>query len=156
MLAIKDTLVLLICFLLFACGEQTVKPKPVQKPPQPVTEKAPIPAEQESTTILPIWVEDHRLVNYISAIGSSDLQSFGGEQAQYNAAMQEARKNLSIEFKKHLYALEAHDTNTPAAEYEDEINQRVEMLLLENAIVQEEWKHPETGRVYLWLIMPEN
>jgi hypothetical protein len=156
MFTMKGTLVLLTCFLLFACGGQTVKPKPAQKPPQPAAEKGSISTEQKSTTILPIWVEDHRLVNYISAIGSSGLQALGGEQAQYNAAMQEARKNLSIEFKKHLYALEVRNKNIPTAEYEDEINQRVEMLLLENAIVQEEWKHPETGRIYLWLIIPEN
>lgn len=149
MSVIKNTLTLCVCLLLFGCGKQTVKPSTVQKPPMPT-------AVLKNTTILPLWLEDHRLVNYISAIGSSAVQKIGGEQAQYNVAMAEARINLSNEYKKYLQALNVRNKIATTRQSNDDIKQRVEMLLFENAIVQEEWQHPETGRIYLWLIIPKH
>lgn len=155
MLVFKESLILFVCFLLLACGKQTIKQVPINNTPQPVAKKQAVKTLQKNTVILPIWVEDHRLVNYISAIGTAELQQWG-EQVQYNAAMQDARRNLSIQFKKHHEALQALKIKamTPQSEYE--IDQSIETLLLENAIVQEEWQHPETGRIYLWLIIPDH
>lgn len=173
MLVLKESLILFVCFLPLACGKQTVKQAPINNMPQPVVKKqtvkqAPInntlqpvvkkqaiKTQQKNTAILPIWVEDHRLVNYISAIGTAEPQEWG-EQAQYNVAMQDARHNLSIEFKKHHEALQALKIKAMTPQSEVEIDQSIETLLLENAIVQEEWKHPETGRIYLWMIIPDH
>ncbi len=155
MLVLKESLILFVCFLLLACGKQTVKQPPINNAPQPVVKKQSIKIQQKSTVILPIWVEDHRLVNYISAIGTAELQEWG-EQAQYNVAMKNARHNLSIEFKKHHEALQALKIKSMIQQPEVEIDQSIETLLLENAIVQEEWKHPKTGRLYLWMIIPDH
>ena len=155
MLILKESLILFVCFLLLACGKQTVKQVPINNTPQPVAKKQAVKAQPENTIILPIWVEDHRLVNYISAIGTAELHQWG-EQVQYNAAMQDARRNLSIEFKKHNEALHALKVKSMSPQSEYEIDQSIETLLLENAIVQEEWKNPETGRIYLWLIIPDH
>lgn len=150
MFLIKETLVLCTCLVLLACGENTVK-----EPPQPNT-KAFAPIKTENNTVLPFWVEDHRLANYLSVIGSSDIQKIGGEQAQYNVAMQKARDKLRIEFQKNRDDFNAVKRKNSNYQSQDEINESIETLMLENAIVQAEWTHPETGRIYLWLIIPDH
>jgi len=104
----------------------------------------------------PIWVEDPRLLNHIAVSGSAVPAQWGGEQAQYNAAMQDARANLQTEFKKHRTALQKIKNNIPGEHSNTEIDQRINQLLLENAIVQSEWKHPANGTLYLWLVIPNN
>jgi len=106
--------------------------------------------------IPPIWVDDPRLVRHIAVSGSAEPARWGGEQAQYNTAMQAARNNLQTEFKKHRDALQKIKNNIPGEHSNIEIERRINQLLLENAIVQAEWKHPINGRLYLWLVIPNN
>lgn len=155
MLVLKGSLIFFVCFLLLACGKQTVKQVSIDNTTQPIVKNQAEKSQHESTVTFPIWVEDHRLVNYISVIGTAERQEWG-EQAQYNAAMLDARHNLSIEFKKHREALRALKIKSMPPQSEYNFDQSIETLLLENAIVQEEWKHPGTGRIYLWLIIPDH
>ena len=145
MLLKKTASVLFACLPLTAYGGQNTTP---------AVESIYTTEESQYIVIPPIWVEDPRLIKHISAIGSSEIKQWGGELAQYNAAMQEARSKLKIEFKKHRDALEKLKTMNTSLESEEEIDQRIQTLLLENAIVQEEWRHPKSGRLYLWLVIP--
>jgi len=110
----------------------------------------------DSDLISPIWVEDPRLVSHIAVSGSAEPARWGGEQAQYNMAMQAARVNLQTEFKKHRDALQKIKNNIPGEHSNTEIDQRINQLLLENAVVRAEWRHPSSGKLYLWLVIPNN
>ena len=152
MFIIKAAVVLLTCLPLLSFADQQLADKVT---PVPIIKETAIAAEPENRLIPPIWIDDPRLVNYITAVGSSGLQKWGGEQAQYIAAMQDAQLNLSIAFKKYQNALEHLKRKESVDQPENDIEQNIKIFLLENAIVQEEWKHPETERLYLWLIIPD-
>ena len=121
-----------------------------------VTDTASPAIRADSDIIPPIWVEDPRLVRHIAVSGSAAPARWGGEQAQYNVAMQAARDNLQTEFKKHRDALQKIKNNIPGEQSNIEIDRRINQLLLENAIVRAEWKHPGSGKLYLWLVIPNN
>jgi len=121
-----------------------------------ITDRTSAANHANNDIIPPIWVEDPRLVRHIAVSGSAAPARWGGEQAQYNTAMQVARANLQTEFKKHRDALQKIKNNIPGEHSNSEIDQRINRLLLENAIVQAEWKHPTNGTLYLWLVIPNN
>ena len=154
MFPVKKTTLLLCLLLLQSCDSSPVKRE---------SENASTPAVSQSTKSdlatkknHPLWLDNPALEGHIVAIGSSGLQKWGGEQAQYLSAMDDAQIELSLEFKKHQKALlELKKKKTAQAEDED-IDQKIKTLLLHDAIVKEEWKDPKTSRLYLWLVLPEH
>jgi len=153
MCSVKKITVLLCVFLFQACGSSAVKKEPV------VDSKSTVNATPNSAPAVikdhPAWLDDPRLSGHIVAIGSAGLQKWGGEQAQYLSAMENAQQELSIEFKKHQKALLELKKKTPTQTSDEGIDQKIKTLLLHNAIVKEEWKDLKTGRLYLWLVLPE-
>ena len=149
---IQITRLTALSLLLIACADKTIKTVPIKPPVLEVKTSVTPPkiklSAAKNITILPIWVEDHRLVNYISAIGTSKVKRFGGDQAQYNAAMQHARRNLSIAFKQYQTSLSEKSPEI------DNQKTNVSTLMFKNVIVKEEWKHPKTGQLYLWVVIP--
>lgn len=151
MFSFKKIVLLLILFLLQSCGSTPVK-KDTESPSKKVINKITKPVSSVKKDH-PLWLDDPRLSGYIVAIGSSGPQQWGGEQAQYLSAMDNAQQELSTEFKKHQKALLDLKKKQPAQD--KDIDQKIKTLLLHDAIVKEEWKDPKTGRLYLWLVLPE-
>ena len=151
MCSVKKITVLLCVFLFQACGSSAVKKEPV------VDSKSTVNATPNSAPAVikdhPAWLDDPRLSGHIVAIGSAGLQKWGGEQAQYLSAMENAQQELSIEFKKHQKALLELKKKQPAQD--KDLDQKIKTLLLHDAIVKEEWKDPKTNQLYLWLVLPE-
>ena len=154
MFSVKTTTLLVCILLLQACGTPPVKKEPVTTS-KPVT-KTITQTKPAKLIDHPLWLDDPRLRGHIAAIGSSGPQKWGGEQAQYLSAMDNAQLKLSIEFKKHQKALLELKEKNPAQIQDKDIDQKIKTLLLHNAIVKEEWKDPKTNRLYLWLVLPEH
>lgn len=151
MFSFKKIVLLLVFFLLQSCGITAVK-KDAESTNKQTINKITKPASAVKKNH-PLWLDDPRLNGHIVAIGSSGPQKWGGEQAQYLSAMDNAQQELSIEFKKHQKALLALKNKQPLQD--KDIDQKIKTLLLHDAIVKEEWKDPKTGRLYLWLVLPE-
>lgn len=128
--------ILFLCsFLILACASETVK----QENTKPLAAQEVNASDlmlAQGTLNKPGWVDKPELFNHLAAVGSSAIKNVGGDQAQYLAAMEQAQARLNILFKK----------QPGNAERE---------LPLHKAIVKDEWRHPETGRLYLWLILPK-
>ena len=151
MFSVKKITALLCIFLLQACGTSAVKKEPVVD-----SKSAVITTPNSAPAVIkdhPSWLDDPRFSGHIVAIGSAGLQKWGGEQAQYLSAMDNAQQELSIEFKKHQKALLELKKKQPAQD--KDLDQKIKTLLLHDAIVKEEWKDPKTNRLYLWLVLPE-
>jgi len=152
MIPIKTIPLLACIFLLQACGTSSVKKTPVDTG-EPVMNTTP-ETKTVKATDHPLWLDDPRLPEHIVAVGSSGLKKWGGEQAQYLAAMEDAQQQLSTEFKQQqMKRLALEKKNAPQ---DQDIDQKIKTLLLHNAIVKEEWKDLKTGRLYLWLVLPEH
>ena len=154
MFPVKNTALLLSLLLLQSCSSSPVKKEPENISTPAVTQTTkPEPAVKKDH---PLWLDNPALEGHIVAIGSSGLQKWGGEQAQYLSAMDNAQMELSIEFKKHQKALLALKKKKNAQAEDEDIDQKIKTLLLHDAIVKEEWKDPKTSRLYLWLVLPEH
>jgi len=152
MFSVNKFVFLLSLFLLQSCGSSAVK-KESENTSEPAinTITKPAPAAKKD---YPSWLDTPDLDGHIVAIGSSGPQKWGGEQAQYLSAMDNAQLELSIEFKKHQKALLALKKKQPAQAEDKDIDQKIKTLLLHDAIVKEEWKDPKTNRLYLWIVLP--
>lgn len=151
MLFIKTTSLSLLAAFLFSCTAQEPKPAVVNQQPG-LQHKPTIVLETSETPDHPLWIDDPRLVDHIVTTGSAATQILGGEQAQYMSAMEDAQTKLTIEFKKHQQALIALENKKPSSD--TELNIQIKDLLLQNAIIKEEWRDPITDRLYLWLVLP--
>lgn len=145
---------LLVSVLLFSCATQEPKPEAEMQPPAQALQQS---ADLATTNVPdhPLWLDDPRLANHIAVIGSSAVKKWGGEQAQYMQAMENAQANLSIEFKKHQAAILALKHKNQQATSDTELSDSINELLFENAIIKEEWLDQETGYLYLWLVLPD-
>lgn len=151
MLLIKTASLSLLAIFLFSCASQQPKPVVVNPPFGPVQTQARVSQSPENPDH-PAWIDDPRLVGHIVVIGSAATQPYGGDQAQYMSAMEDAQTKLTIEFKKHQQALIALENKYPSSD--TELNHQIKELVLQNAIIKQEWRDPMTNRLYLWLVLP--
>ena len=154
MLIIKKILLSIITSLLFACSGSA----PVVKPETATKQISSMPSEkpeQPATKDYPHWFKKPHLDNHISVIGSAGQQRWGGQQAQYLAAMEDAQDRLEAEFKNHQQAMQKLKNKTTSVVDQD-IDEKIKKLLLHKAIVKDEWTDPKTGQLYLWLVLPND
>ncbi len=144
----------MITSLLFACSSSApvVKPEPTTKKVTSTTVEKP---EQPATKDYPHWFKSPHLDNHICVIGSAGQQRWGGQQAQYLAAMEDAQRRLEDEFKNHQQAMQKLKNKT-ASVVDQDIDEKIKKLLLHKAIVKDEWNDPKTGQLYLWLVLPND
>lgn len=144
MLTIKKLSLTIFTSLLFACSSSM----PVTKSEKTTKEQTEIANKKPEPTItedLPHWFKKPQLDNHISVIGSAGQQRWGGEQAQYLAAMEDAQRLLEAEFK-----------NKNSSVIDKNLEEKIKKLLLHKAIVKDEWSDPKTGQLYLWLVLPNS
>jgi len=138
--------------LLFACAASPPAVKPEQ-PTKKVASAAAKKPEQAAAKDYPHWFKNPQLENHISVIGSAGQQRWGGQQAQYLAAMEDAQHKLEDEFKQHQQAMQKLKNKTTTA-VDQNLDEKIKSLLLHKAIVKQEWIDPKTGQLYLWLVLP--
>jgi len=151
MLIIKNILLSILTSLLIACSSSA----PVIEPEPPITKVKNNTIEQPVTKDYPHWFKSPHLDHHISVIGSAGPQRWGGQQAQYLAAMEDAQRRLENEFKNHQQTMQKLKNKTTNV-IDQDINEKIKKLLLHKAIVKDEWSDPKTGQLYLWLVLPNN
>ena len=109
-------------------------------------------------TKLPAWVLNPDKPGYESVIGSAAKQDWGGRAAQYRVAMMKARQELAQRIRVRVESSNEYQIAERAAKVSSEANMQVRLqssvdLSLENARVNEEWTDPQSGDLYIWLIV---
>lgn len=151
MLILKNSLVCFLTCLIIACGSEPVKPEKVNTTAKTPPASASKPAMEKSKDH-PDWLQQPQLENHIAVIGSAGPQKWGGEQAQYLAAIEDAQLKLEAAFKKHQQAVTKQKTASSATD--KQLDEKIKDLLLHQAIVKEEWLDFKSGQLYLWLVLP--
>lgn len=153
MLSCKTVVIAFISLWLISCAathQQSVTSQSAeQKPAKQITEKKPVVVKN-----YPHWIDHPELQNHLSVTGSAGLQKWGGEQAQYLSAMDDAHTKLQQLFKQHREAVIKLKKQNKTYTSDENLNENIKTLLLQYAIVKAEWKDPKNGRLYLWLVLP--
>lgn len=150
---LKSLVAVSTSLLLAACANKEIKTEP-EVTPRAQTVIKNTTNEKKQHKDYPHWLDKPELENHIAVVGTAGPQKWGGEQAQYLAAMEDAQKNLNTEFKKHQQAVQNISNTSGTVATDENIEEKIESLLLHKAIVKEEWIDPETSHLYLWLVLP--
>ena len=141
------TLVISSCLLL-SCGKLNIKPETSHQ----------LKVKENIAEVVrvdyPLWIDDPRLVNHIGATGSAEIEKFRSKQLQFWSAMKNAQVNLNLAYMKQQQTLMLNKKKTISLANEGKIDLSAKELLFHNAIVNDEWTDPETGKFYLWLVLP--
>jgi hypothetical protein len=106
----------------------------------------------------PAWVLNPEKPGYQSVTGSAPPQDWGGRSAQYRVAEMVARKELAQMVRVQIESTSLSQEELRAGKFSRDVNtetrlkSRVE-LSLESARVIEEWTDPQTGVLYIWMIV---
>ena len=109
---------------------------------------------------LPYWFYNPNLTSFYGVAVKAQVQKFGGREAQMRAAMTMARveiaKNARVQIRSSQTSATTA-TNKGLSEYSDTNTQisTGEVLRLDEVFLKEQWVHPETGELYIWLLMPK-
>lgn len=109
---------------------------------------------------VPSWVLNPDKAGFVSVVGSAPKQDWGGHAAQYRVAEMKARQELAqmvrvqVESSSKFSVEENSGEVTHSSEIETKLRSNTE-INLEEARVVEEWTDPQTGELYLWLVIPK-
>lgn len=118
------------------------------------------PVIKAKTSIYPHWVENPALKGYLSVVGSARVQKSGNPAAQHRVAMLTARAELSRVYNSHVENTSDSSTTTSSSgtyQHTDSSSSRVRSssaLQLSDAVVLEQWTHPDTKELFIWLALP--
>jgi hypothetical protein len=118
---------------------------------------APTPYEQ--TVMHPEWIDNPDYAGYIGITTSAQPQQMGGIDAQRRVARVLARAEISRIKSTSVESTSTFETNssnkgfTVSAEGFDRIS-TAQALRFNDVKVVEEWTHPETGELFMWLAYP--
>ncbi len=117
------------------------------------------PAIQESRVELPFWYENPSYPGYIGVTASAMPQKIGGIEGQRRAALLMARAEMAKMKNVQVQSLSETVTTTTnsGVRFSNEDYRRIgstQALQLYNVVVKDEWIHPETGELFLWLVYP--
>jgi hypothetical protein len=117
------------------------------------------PSTRDSSVQLPAWYEDPSYPGYIGVTASAPPQSIGGLEGQRRAALLIARAEMARMQSVQMQSLSLSSTTTTSAgvTFSNEDFRRAgstQILQLNNVEVMDEWIHPETGELFLWLVYP--
>lgn len=108
---------------------------------------------------LPAWYEDPSYPGYIGVTASAPPQSMGGLEGQRRAALLIARAEMARMKSVQVQSLSLTSTTVTGSgvTFSNEDFRRAgstQLLQLNNVEVRDEWMHPETGELFLWLVYP--
>lgn len=108
----------------------------------------------------PYWVEDPSLKGHIGVVGSAIKQDWGGKQAQHRVAIAKARSELAKAFQTHIDSVNRLTITDRGGQASTEFSQDTtarskQALRLHDATVLEEWTDPDTGELFIWLVLPK-
>lgn len=117
------------------------------------------PVAQNGDVQLPAWYDDPSYPGYIGVIASAPPQSMGGLEGQRRAALLLARAEMARMKSVQVQSLSLTSTTTTGSgvTFSNEDFRRVgstQLLQLNNVVVKDEWIHPQTGELFLWLVYP--
>jgi hypothetical protein len=118
-----------------------------------------VPVSQGSDVQLPAWYDDPSLPGYIGVTSSAPPQSMGGLEGQRRAALLIARAEMARMKSVQVQSLSQSSTTTTSSgvTFSNEDFRRAgstQLLQLNNVVVRDEWIHPQTGEMFLWLVYP--
>ena len=114
---------------------------------------------KRATKVYPPWVLNPDYPGHIGVVGSAPKQDMGGSEAQYRVAMLKARQELAQMIRVHVATTSRTKIEDRAGQVTRELDMEtrlrsIESLSLERARVINEWRDPETGELYIFLITP--
>ncbi|MDJ0834383.1 MAG: hypothetical protein QNJ69_12745 [Gammaproteobacteria bacterium] len=105
----------------------------------------------------PFWVENPTLNGFIGISTDANVQSMGGLEGQRRVAMLKAKAEYS-RIKKTSIEATTEITLTGSGEQSLTDQRRLSSgtaFRFDEAFVKEEWIHPETQALYIWVLVPE-
>lgn len=113
----------------------------------------------QSQVALPKWIDNPEYPGYVGITASAQPQRMGGIEAQRRVAHMLARaemarvRSTSVQSKSRI---ETTVSNTGVKISSDDFRRAstAQALQLNDVKVIEEWTHPETGELFLWLAYP--
>ncbi|MDH5391634.1 MAG: hypothetical protein OEY11_00480 [Gammaproteobacteria bacterium] len=132
----KKLTLLLISSLLAACATNVQKTQGVQ---------------------LPDWFYNPNIPGYVGVSSIAPPQSFGGIKAQQRVAELKAQAELG-RMKQLLVQSETrlHQSNQQKSDMQTQSRlSSATTLDLSRTMVREQWLHPKTGDLYLWMLAPK-
>ena len=110
---------------------------------------------------LPDWYYNPTVPGFVGVTASAKPQSMGGLEGQRRTAVMIARaemarmKSVQVEST----SLTSITSSGSGVQFSNEDMQRrgsVQMLQLGDVVIKDEWVHPETKELFLWLVYPVN
>ncbi len=107
----------------------------------------------------PDWFYNPGNNQYLGVTGAAPVQDFGGIDAQRRVALIRARAELGRIAKVHVDSENNINTTVNSNGVVKSSNSYIkltsaEVLDLIDAEIKEEWIHPKTGELYIWLVLP--
>ncbi len=110
---------------------------------------------------LPVWVRNPNYMGYLGGVGVAKKIPGKGLAEQRRLAKQIAladlAKQIEVIVKAELTKVEINiDTNRLKyykKKFESLSEQEVRDLLIKNAVIEDEWIDPETGDLYVWVVI---
>lgn len=106
---------------------------------------------------LPNWFHDPDIPGYIGISATAAPQSFGGIEAQQRVAESKARAELG-----RMARVQVQSRNLVRKSDQEGVDMQTasrlssaEMLDLSRMEVREQWLHPTTGDLYIWVLVPK-
>ncbi len=114
---------------------------------------------KRATKAYPPWVLNPDHPGHIGVVGSAPKQDMGGNEAQYRVAMLKARQELAQMIRVHVATTSRTKIEDRGGQVTRDLDMQtqlrsIESLSLERARVINEWRDPETGELYLFLVTP--
>lgn len=114
---------------------------------------------KESNIELPKWIDNPEYPGYVGITASAQPQQMGGIEAQRRVAHMLARAELArvrstaVQSKSRI---ETTSSNSGVTISSDDFRRAstAQALQLNDVKVIEEWTHPETGELFIWLAYP--
>lgn len=118
-----------------------------------------VPVSQGGDVELPFWYDNPSYHGYIGVTASAPPQSIGGLEGQRRAALLIARAEMARMKGVQVQSLSLTSTTSTSSgvTFSNEDFRRAgstQLLQLNNVVVRDEWVHPETGELFLWLVYP--
>lgn len=142
---------------LTACGQPAAPaPAPAPVSGQPAGYRRPY---QDDATTLPGWVHDPSVRgSVIGAFGSALRRPGQSLSEQRDAAAQAGRAELArmvsvrVQTALRTYLSEGGAGNSGVVGFADQVSRSVASQQVEGSVVREQWIHPSSGELYVWII----
>jgi len=106
---------------------------------------------------LPHWYHNPNIPGYVGVSTIAPPQSFGGIKAQQRVAELKAQAELG-RMKQLLVQSETHLQQSNQQQSRMDTHSRLSSattLDLSRAVIREQWQHPLSGDLYIWMLVPK-